>query len=400
MTTLHFRDFLSFDDFVRVQELRLQENDRTLWPEDQDWFRSTVKLEGETIEAAFERFLVALRDAGGLAPAAGSGGRKGSFMSAWNAFVAGEPLGYLDADAVRDQVMKTIAGQMISLPLLHSTRALKEAADPRAGMRAAYDRVCDALTAGKLPWYLGLRDQCAVSGEYLYIVLDGWKATLGKTVRVPGQDTRFEPASDFSMAPIVHREVEFPTGELLAADWFRITEFQDTVDAAGIYRHDPNSAVGRIAETDEYLNDHGFVTVNGGGSPHVLNQDGALVIGRLDEDEAPRGLRTLGRIDTTYRGLTVIDRSRLEAIIAGKVGAEEAREKVDAYLRENREVLRLTVEPGTHHLYFSGGRAFHREFKTDDLSWPQAMKPIFVLSPRPLAYEGQPEPDAPALPQP
>jgi len=62
---------------------------------------------------------------------------------------------------------------------------------------------------------------------------------------------------------------------------------------------------------------------------------------------------------------------------------------------DEEDVVRIPVTPGTWHLYFSGDEDdFARAFKPLDLDLPAALRPLFVLSPRPLALAPADQPQA------
>ncbi len=228
-----------------------------------------------------------------------------------------------------------------------------------------------------------------MTGERFRVAFEGWNPTF--LTRRP--DGELEPMRPFETTPVREFEVAFETGELLAKDWFGIPEFERAVD--GGRSGEVGTRLGREAMSERYAS-MGFVSVHvGNTSPRAYLRDGALVLGNEDPDGP--GADSLGYVCTDYWGVTLIDRARLVAIVAGQLVAEDVEEDADAaaeaiveaYLASH-DVLRLDVEPGRHWLYMSGETdGFADAFAPSDADM-DGIKPAFVVSPRRLSLDSVP----------
>lgn len=374
-----FADFFSFPAFQAflAHERRTDLSDG----KSGEIFRALLQ---RSMTPALARFIDALRDAGRLSALSGTAGRRGNLMDAWN--------GALSDGDDRQLCLDTVADRL-ALPFLFRIvyDAAEREADPVTD-RAAYEALIQKVDGGTITWRESVEDYCFVSGDQLKGQMASWKLQLGQI-----KDRGFVPIQDISIAPVAECEVQFESGELLIADWFRIEAFTRAVRASEDPAHDINSLKGCLARTEEYALKQGFVSVMvSNSSPSVFAEDGTLVIGRADEDAADAP-SPLGMIITDLWWVTIIDRKRLTDIVATEIGAEAAASVVSQYLADH-EVLTLQVTPGFHRLYFSGEpEAFTENFHSPDLDVNSAIEPMFVLSPRPLQLMEKP---APALPTP
>lgn len=372
-----FADFFSLADFKKclANERRHSEQEKI------EGDRALIR---DLLQPALTRFLGALLEDGELKPLGGSAGRRGLLMDAWN--------GLFETGDNRQRHLDLL-GQRFAPSFLFSlitkTRRKQEA------VNAAYDALVAKVDAGNLGWWETMvEDYCFVSGDSFNAQFRSWQIELGQI-----RDRQFVLMKDISVAPLAECEVEFKTGELLIADWFRIEAFTNAVTATEDPTVDINSIQGCVKRTEEYLSKHGFVSVFVGNScPRVMNEQGALVFGHIDEDsDSVSTPSPVGSVTTDLWWATIIDRQRLVEIVAGELGIETAARVVEEYLEKHR-VLRVQVAPGTHRLYFSGQpEQFTENFHSPDLAMDPSVEPVFVLSPRPLELTEKPSAFQPAF---
>ena len=97
------------------------------------------------------------------------------------------------------------------------------------------------------------------SGEDFKLVLKNWEPSLVKFI--PGatlQDrARFELAQEEVVQKVIEAQIEFKTGNLIIADWFKIEEFTKKVDDHNEF--DVNCEKGRIGQARYYLDKFNFI---------------------------------------------------------------------------------------------------------------------------------------------
>lgn len=331
------------------------------------------ELLGKLMEPALATFIGALADGGQLVPMHGTAGRSGTLMRAWN--------GLFDTSEDRQRHLTMLAQRLASAFLFIKVYDAVESAK-YASDRAAYEDLIDTVDRGNLAWWNSMIEEyCFVSGDRFKLSLEGWRFRLGQ---VKGRN--FVPMEDISIPPVAECEIEFESGELLIADWFRLEAFTKAVQATEDPSIDINSIHGRVRRTEEYADKHQFISVSvGNSSPDVFVQDGALVVGHANEDlDEHTQLAARGSITTDLWWVTIIDRQRLIEILSVELGVDAAAAAVSDYLA-NHDVLTVQVAPGTHRVYFSGSpEIFSEHFQTPDLEMDDALQPMFVLSPKAL----------------
>jgi len=386
-----FSEFFAYEDFRKLLDLDIAQSAGA----DAEYKAYGAHMDA-TYEVAFVEFLKALKADGVLHPIPGSGGRAGNFMLAWNAMATDDPKFTRDPDTDWYRIAQRFSHPFINLPLMLASMEIKKGSDAEEIAKAAYDKLIAAISEGRLPLMNGQEaDYCHITGDRLYIQLDGWTPRLFQR----GDDRKFVEITDIQRPASVAVEVEFKSGDLLIADWFRIPEV--TAARKGISAFDINSEAGIEQATEWLLREKGILSVSvGNTSPRVIPQDGALVFGWIDED-AELSVKDIGSVCTDLWWVTVVERERLIEIVAESRGREEAEQVVAEYLRKHEDdIVRAQVEPGVHHLYFSGDyHGFRDAFRSPDLEIAHGIQPFFVLSDRPLRLEADAEMEQ-SLPRP
>lgn len=111
-------------------------------------------------------------------------------------------------------------------------------------------------------------------------------------------------------------------------------------------------------------------------------------MGFLNPD-APSPASLKGEIRANLRWTTLVDRGHLVSLLEPILGLDEASRQVEDYAQSTPDLVRLQVEPGTHHLYFSGSALRFQEtigarFQAEGLYLEDFQEPAFVLTHAPL----------------
>ena len=159
--------------------------------------------------------------------------------------------------------------------------------------------------------------------------------------------------------PHVHvTKFELKTGNLLVADWFRISEFTKIVEKKDI---SINSRKGREEKATHLARKFNLVSICVGNTcPGVYQNGNQIVVGYHNDDEGdiPDNFTEIGSVCTDLWAATFVEYETLIELVARKK-PDTAKEIVDAYLTEHEDsgaygLHKLTVEPGTYYLYHFG----------------------------------------------
>ena len=262
----------------------------------------------QTLVPAFAAFFAELMTAGKVSPVS-SQGYELQFIDSWNKVIEGNSENFYIAQ---------IAWKVIHKWIFCTT---------------GYDAFIQAVDTGELLWME--YENCGKSGIPVGFQLHNWVPVL--------QNLKGDPIEPLAPIPVINKlEVNFPTGNLLAADWFRIKEFTDALKDSD--RISINYEVGRIKATKFYAS-HGVVSVFvGNSSPYIWQKDDNIIVGRDPWDFQEIDGLFVGSICTDLWWATFIDRSRLEEM----VGAEKV-----ANMLNDQDIVQFTVQPGIYTLQFS-----------------------------------------------
>lgn len=413
----------SFADFYSLEDLEQYKAVDEAWPKTDegnlvtsgpvyDAWRPTRMATDDRLEEAFRDFLRTKIAAGELQPIPFAKGRNHSFADEWNRMVGAIP------DEV-DRGHDTEFWRKLSLDRMAVRLAGTTGIEC---VRRSYVDLIAQVNAGTFEhFFLDSSGQCTRTGIRLQADIVGWKARLGTVDRRPrsqgGTGAVIPLSEDAPGAAVHHLTIPVPSGQLLLADWFRIPEFTSVVEVKRD-EFDINLAIGRVAQTRHYAQDHGFASVFvGNSSPSIVSRDGTLAIGNaLDPDEGFDRGGSQGYICTDLWWATAIDRQVLEAIVArgliaasADAGAEalsqadaaaQAQDKVREYLRKNTltqlDLRAMGLPPGQNqqgepvlNLYFSDANDRLTQFRADYVH-TQDFDPLsLVLSPRELVWRNR-----------
>lgn len=194
------------------------------------------------------------------------------------------------------------------------------------------------------------------SGKRFDISITNWKPTL--VTYIPGKKItdrgRFEVVHEESIDKVIERQIEFKTGNLIVADWFKIQEFTDLVDKDN--KFDVNSEKGRIEQAQFYLNNFNFIHSTAWNSSDIY-QDGDTFVFVQPNDELnlPSSYKHKGYVYKELRAISIIEKEQLIELL----GNEEI---VNNYLKESKhDYVKLKVKPGIYSFTLSSGPEFIRE---------------------------------------
>ena len=392
MTKPTFADVFPLEVFKVVVDNECKRDDQSQAAE-----AERQKVYNTMMDGAFKpsviKHLAALKEQGVLKPIANAEGRSTWFMDAWNAMASDNPEFRKNPDQAWGRIAAVFGHSLLFRPMYRAAKAIKDGAVPETAIADGYADLVDKIDRGQIPWHeVTENEQCEITDARLRIEVDGWDKVIMGTIGPRGELVPMEAIA--VRPPITSAEVEFKTGNLLIADWFRIDEFTKRVKNQNQYGEGTrslNSVAGREDETVRCLKEFGFIKVSvGNSSPQVMAIDNTLTVGHIDdEQEAPDGVQDLGMVCTDLWWTTIIEKERLAEIVAETVGPEDAAKMVDAYIEEHGTfITQVKVAPGTHHLYFSGDEEIFRErFRSNDVAIPSAVEPMFILSNRPLTLQ-------------
>lgn len=221
-----------------------------------------------------------------------------------------------------------------------------------------YEKLIEKINDGNFVHY-ELNDSCPCygCGENIRLMIKNWVLIPGSMKKNEQNKYVFKILENCMEDKLYDVKVEFKTGQLLMADWFRIEEFTKAVEYAGSI----NSMAGQIKST-EHAAKLGFVTVHVGNSSPTIYQKGEEFLFGYQEENIHQEYEEKGYVCTDLWNVTIIDKSTLIEIIAQKVGEEKAQELVEDYVKENG-IESIDVSPGTYIIEYNPKRNINKYAK-------------------------------------
>ena len=325
---MKFQDYLSFDDFSTLATMTLSKVETQ---KERDKYKKVIN---DTIAPVFKTYFQDLN----VPQIAGSETHDNPFTNGFNKLARGEEVVEWSqmVEPFSKELRLTIMRNDEDLPMAYSEFAKK--------MDSGNFSVVDLSI---------MPPMCQCCEQFICVGFKNWQGTAGKLT-----NSGFKPLDACTVEKIQKIDVEYKTGNLLVSDWFRIQEFNDAVEfkaTASI-----GSTKGRVERTN-HLAKLGVISISIlNSSPDIFVKEGKLVIGDYGYDPvtetripATGDYLSAGRISTQFFGATVVERERLEEIIAEKVGVEKAKNIVAEYMRDGT-VTELQVNPGKYKVSFSG----------------------------------------------
>jgi hypothetical protein len=287
------------------------------------------------LHQALDKFL---KENGLLKPFTNHQYRRTNFGFDWNNYITGKEEPYQ-----KERVLGNIIDKHMFMKVFYEENVEK-----------SYNTLNDKINKGNFhPFDLMDSLYDFETGEDLKLVLKNWEPTLMRYI--PGESWtdrgRFEIATEAPVEKVVLAQIEFKTGNLIVADWFKINEFTELVDKDNDF--DVNSEKGRLDQAKYYLEKFNFVHTAAWHDSDLYQKGNTFVFARYDEDfECPDGYEDKGKVNKELRALSIIEKEHLIEL----VGSEE---KVEAYLKDNNwGVLQLKVTPGIYTYTMASGPEF------------------------------------------
>lgn len=405
MSTIDFKDFLSREDYQAIADYFAKEPGADAPIEVKEAFRQGYnRLPEDILAQALVRHLGARKAAGLMEAVAHSQGYSTRFIDSWNSAAQ-------DGENFREYPNQVWTDLVETMPyrLLDDLYRLPGQDEPTpAVIDAAYEKLIRRINQGDFSPHFVEAQDCWETGQRIHVKIDGWRCQAGLLTRDPEtRRTSFVPAPPPEPNVVKELDVDFPSGRVLVADWFRLEEFTRAVNARGL-DFNINSRVGKEQQTEFYASQHGFVSVFVGNSmPEIFAKGDTLAIGLWNEEgNLDKGLPPTkpampgkGKICTDLWWATLIDREHLIDLVAEGGDRDAAAAKVDAYVAEHKGyygVTEVKMPPGTYYLYHNGkhhdfGKMLDRDFVADDLPLTGIDEVFFVLSNKRLEPRLNPE---------
>lgn len=368
---MNFTTYFSFEQFKTLYELRQQKEN----PDDKhsrpipEFYKKV-----EDFTQALLDFVIAKNEVEPLMQIEHGATHDTYFQHSWNKILNKEALNQYEADDFRRTFM------MLLVMNLHAKD------DDAINLPESYNRLIDAVTKGNMASFeINNNDACSNCGQKMNLEFNNWNPSY----------TTFDLEKNNFVAPVacstdavVELSIEFKTGELLIADWFRISEFTKQVEYNKDYKQTSiNYSAGREASTRNSVENFNFITVHVGNScPHIFSHGNNLLFGREDEYTGKK-FKDEGYVCTDLWNVTIIEKQQLIDIVANKLGAEKATEVVEKYLAEN-DYNSVNVSPGIYKLRFHPTcEKFHNA--ENDKSIPKRIEAMFTLKKDELVHENK-----------
>lgn len=343
----------------------------------------------ERFVPALESFLVELKEEGRFNAIENSEGYDTPFIRAWNGIASEDELFQNRPKKLWEDVTNMLANKLAFNDL--AGLAFRKDLPSAEEIASVYQQMVESIDQGTFPHFkISEFQSCLETGKTIAFEFQNWRCIAG----MPGRGRTFTPAPLPAPPKALEVSIDFPSGHVLAADWFRIPEFTQAikqVDQKCSKEDSLNSREGRERAVKRYAEELGFVCVNvGNSSPNLFAGDDFVVVGLGDDNpRKPFKLKDHGNVCTDLWAVTLIDRQRLVEIIAKQVPTEAAEAKVANYLQSNG-VIEFRVEPGAHHLYYHGhhetfGAKLAEGFEIDGLKLGEVEAPFFLMTKQPLS---------------
>lgn len=390
---MDFSNYISYEDFkdyILFNE-NSRKDDSCNWHNVQ-WRNENKKKKDNTFFNPLNRFLQDKLTNKQLNKVVYGEGHNSFFSNAWNELIEdGKPIDNNDLDSTFYQAINFIILNMKDESLTDDF------------IQSKYKQLTQRFTDGNFADFELGSDvcKCHECGQRMRLNFENWEPSYKVFKTMPDGTLNYKelvPPKNCLDKNITELKVNFPTGELLIADWFRIPEFTDTVEYKGEDKYSEersiNYAKGRVKSTTDYAEKFNFISVSvGNSSPRIFKKGSTLVFGRgkydeeTDEEIAPKKFVEKGYVCTDLWAVTVIDKQTLIDIVSEAKG-EDATETVEDYIKNSYGCNTIKVKPGEYTFKFHGNYYEFDKYLNDE-SAPKDVEKFLIVSKSELSLDNK-----------
>ncbi len=350
---MSFSNYFPKENFLNILNTLSQENNQ--------YIQSVEKLFFEP----FYHFLLDKSQKNELSPLKFSETHSTSFINAWNKLANNENLTNHEKNSLLQSFHTMIDNQIFQL----SEESLgKDITDK-------YNNFINTINDGTISHYHLSKQNCHDCGQHLFFMFKNWKgATAILEKDLTNNKTSMVPAKPCLEEINYNINVNFPSGNLMIADWFRIEEFNKVVLYKESDQYDSkkslNSTIGRLFHIQHYSNQN-FVSIPvGNSSPYVYEHNNTLFFGSEKIDSMTdlpikSNISDKGYVCTDLWNVSIIDKEVLKEILMKNMSEEKATETIDKYIEKN-SIIEIQVNPGSYTINFTPKPGYLKEEKNDN----------------------------------
>lgn len=335
---LNFENFLSFENYKKIAETEIEEKNKEN-PDYEKIFESHKLYESSILNYLKERVKKGL-----LKMPDNSGTHYSNLLSMFKRLTE-DKLQENEHDRLSYLFSKLLSNNMMSLVYSKEPTTIE----------TKYKELIEKVNQGNFDRFdLDCDSECFGCGKKIKLVSKNWNFKLATLNLNENNKYEFVVLPECIEEKLYEVKIEFKTGELLIADWFRIPEFTEQVEYDSEYKKvSINTDLGKIKST-QHAASLGFITIHvGNSSPTIFQQGDNFIFGHEKEENKKSEYEEKGYVCTDLWNVTIIDKARLIEIVANKLGEEKAIESVDKYLSKNKNNINfIQVQPGEYTIGF------------------------------------------------
>jgi hypothetical protein len=375
MSYANFKDYIIFNENSR-------KDDNCNW-HNAEWRKENQTKRDNTFWNPLNRFLQDLWTNKKISKVIYGEGHNSFFSNAWNKFID-------DGKAIDTDELESTFSQAVTFIIMN----FKDVPMTEDFIKGKYEEFNQKFTNGNFGSYELGSDvcKCHECGQSMRLDFENWQPSYQVFKTLPDGSLNYKeliPPKNCLDKNVTELKVNFPTGELVIADWFRIEEFTDTVEYKGKDKYSEdrsiNYAKGRVKSTTDYAEKFNFISVSvGNSSPRIFKKGNTLVFGRgeyneeTDEEVKPKGFAEKGYVCTDLWAVTVIDKQTLIEIVS-KAKGEDATKIIEDYIAETYGVNEIKVKPGEYSFKFHGNYHEFDKYLNDENA-PKDVEKFLIVS--------------------
>lgn len=377
---MNFSNYFKLDDYIQLCSLWNDDSDKA----DMYGESKTMSLVEKTFYKSLIEFITDYKKDNFLSKIANGEGHEIYWQEEWNSMLEDKKF---EKSIISNQFLNVLIYKMPD----------KEAS--KEEIEDSYNKLIESVNKGNFGKHLMSEDNCSCRecGQKMRLIFNNWNPKFQVLKKI--EDNKIFMGNPDSCIPeeVICLDVEFPTGELLMADWFRIPGFTEEVEYKGADKYlqtrSISHASGRILATKEKLENSNFISVTlGNSSPTIFKSGNNLAFGHTSENrEKDIGdYKNVGYVCTDLWAVSIIDKKVLIDIITKTTNNIKKATKLVNYYIKKESVNVVKVEPGAYQLNFHGSYEKFNRLSKDD-SYPQSIRKLFTLKSKNLELENKPK---------